>query len=405
MTNRRYRLFSNSLVTINLSLYKEYIRRLTMRTKEKKTKTIKKGFAGIIFMLISIFIFSCMVNAQTYDSYDGATHSDYEDSIDIYEDTSITGCIDNPNRYDCYRLCINTYPNGYYSFNFKFLQPYDDKKSKVYISIFKEDNRGDHILWNYNGVVQQSIKTNIGWGESRSLYILISSFSNLNYKFSVKYHESKHWEREQNDECSGATLIDFDKKIHGTSCHSSSGYDYDYYEVTIPSTGLLNFEMDRTPKKNHTIMIYNNQLKQIWKTKVTSESHISQKIKVTPGKNYIKIFGTNNDQYDFVVSHKQTTNEPNMPKIKVKKINKSSVKAFLTNPGGTFSGYQIQYSKDEQFKIGVSSKWVGGKKSKQTIIGGLEKNNFYYFRARTYNKVGNKIYYSIWTDCDFEYIE
>ena len=375
-----------------------------MRTEKKMTKMIKRGYAGILFVVLSIFIFSCIVKAQTYDSYDGKTHSEYEDSIGISKNSVVTGCIDNPNHYDCYKLSSDSSLCGYLSVTCKYLQPYYEK-NEVYISIFTEDNRGDHVLWNYDGKVQQSIKTNFGWGFSQPLYILISSFSNLKYKLSVKFHESKHWESERNDEYLGATLIGFNRKIHGTSCYTNLGYDYDYYEVTIPSTGLLNFEMDRTPKKNHTIMIYNNKLKQIWKTKVTSESHISQKIKVTPGKNYIKIFGTNNDQYDFVVSHKQTTNEPNMPKIKVKKINKSSVKAFLTNPGGTFSGYQIQYSKDEQFKTGVSSKWVGGKKSKQTIIGGLEKNNFYHFRARTYNKVGNKMYYSIWTDYDFAYIE
>ena len=375
-----------------------------MRTEKKMTKMIKRGYAGILFVLISLFIFSYIVKAQTHDSYYGTVYSDYNDSIEISKDDVVVGCIDNPNNYDCYKLNSYSDPNGYHSFNFKFLQPYSDN-SKVYISIFTEDNSGDYVFWNYDGKVQQSIKTNIGWGGSRPLFILIQSSSHLKYKLSVKSHESKNWECERNDYYEAATLIDFNRKIHGNSCYSSYGYDYDFYEVTIPSTGLLNFEMDRTPKKNHTIMIYNNQLKQIWKTKVTSESHISQKIKVTPGKAYIKIFGTNNDQYDFVVSHKQTTNEPNMPKIKVKKINKSSVKAFLTNPGGTFSGYQIQYSKDEQFKTGVSSKWVGGKKSKQTIIGGLEKNNFYHFRARTYNKVGNKMYYSIWTDYDFAYIE
>ena len=160
----------------------------------------------------------------------------------------------------------------------------------------------------------------------------------------------------------------------------------------------MTFEMDRTPKNNHTIIVYDEKPSLLWQTKVTSGSHVSKNIKVKTGTVYIKIYGTNNEKYDFVLTHKQTTNTPGKTHItRLWGINKG-MKIAWKKAIGTFNGYQIQYSKDEKFKNGVSSKYVSGKNTTKTVINGLEKNTDYYFRVRTYNKVNNKMYYSPWSE-------
>ena len=145
-------------------------------------------------------------------------------------------------------------------------------------------------------------------------------------------------------------------------------------------------------------MVYDEKPSLLWQTKVTSGSHVSKNIKVKTGTVYIKIYGTNNEKYDFVLTHKQTTNTPGKTHItRLWGINKG-MKIAWKKAIGTFNGYQIQYSKDEKFKNGVSSKYVSGKNTTKTVINGLEKNTDYYFRVRTYNKVNNKMYYSPWSE-------
>ncbi len=60
------------------------------------------------------------------------------------------------------------------------------------------------------------------------------------------------------------------------------------------------------------------------------------------------------------------------------------------------SGYQISYSTSSKFKTG-STKYKKTTKSSITI-NKLNKNKTYYVRVRTYKKVGNKIYYSKWSN-------
>ena len=223
----------------------------------------------------------------------------------------------------------------------------------------------------------------------------------MRYKFNVRFHKANNWEFGSNNRIYDANAFDVNNTIHGSTCMGSPYIDFDYFEMEIPSQGIITFEMDRTPKSNHTIMIYDSNKKQIWKTKATLESHVSSKeIKVKPQKIYIKIFGTNTDRYDFKIAHKQTTNIPNKPKIiESYKLNKG-FKVTWNNPGGIFSGYQFQYARDEKFNYNVTSKWIGGKKTNKITISGLERNQVYFCRIRTFNKVNNKMYYSAWSDVD-----
>ena len=365
-----------------------------MRTKERKTKKVRESLFRIMLMLISVFSFSCMVSARKYDSYYGETTSDFDDAKTIHNGDVITGSIDPYQNYDCYALGASIDQYGYYSFKFKALSDYQND-SKIDISIFIQDYDGDYPFWNYSGKVQQSLKANIGCEGSTPLYIFISGPDNMKYRISMQFHEADNWEKE--DRYQSATLIDHNKKIHGNSCYDLGRYDFDYYEMDIPSPGVITFEMNRTPKSYHQILIYDGKKTQLWKTKATSDSHVvSKKIKVKSGKIYIRIFGKNTDEYNFKVVHKQTTKTPNKTKITGTERLDKGFQVTWMDPGGKLSGYQIQYAKDSSFKQGVKSKWVT--KKNKISIGGLEIGTSYNIRVRSYYKENGKIYYSDWSN-------
>jgi len=61
------------------------------------------------------------------------------------------------------------------------------------------------------------------------------------------------------------------------------------------------------------------------------------------------------------------------------------------------TGYQIQYSMKKDFKSGNKAVNVGGYTKTSRKITGLASKKTYYFRIRTYSKIGSKPYYSSWS--------
>ncbi len=61
------------------------------------------------------------------------------------------------------------------------------------------------------------------------------------------------------------------------------------------------------------------------------------------------------------------------------------------------TGYQIQYSLRKDFKSGNKAVNVGGYTKTSRKITGLASKKIYYFRIRTYSKIGSKPYYSSWS--------
>ena len=61
------------------------------------------------------------------------------------------------------------------------------------------------------------------------------------------------------------------------------------------------------------------------------------------------------------------------------------------------TGYQIQYSLRKDFKSGNKAVNVGGYTKASGKITGLASKKTYYFRIRTYSKIGSKPYYSSWS--------
>ena len=373
-----------------------------MRTEEKKRTKFIKGISGIMLMLMCVLAFSWVVGAAIVDQYiysaegAGCGYAVYgkikkNQDGDLYSLYNISGDSSSAKR-------------GYFLVKLKLLSELDSNEDLSVSAFTTEFSFTIKEIWKYSGKMKRNIKFKVGAYENSSFYFHIGGPENMKYQFYVEFHETENWETEPNNSAGYASPVDVNKTIHGNTVGSNGSFDYDYYEIDIPSPGIITFEMDRTPKNNHGIMIFDGKKSQLWKTKATSENHIvSKKIKVKTGKIYIRIFGKNSDQYDFRVTHKQTTNTPNKTRITgIEGLDKGFQVTWM-NPGGKLSGYQIQYAKDSSFKQGVKSKWVKNKnKNKNKVsIGGLEKDTAYYVKIRSYYKDNGKTYYSDWSNYNF----
>jgi len=66
-------------------------------------------------------------------------------------------------------------------------------------------------------------------------------------------------------------------------------------------------------------------------------------------------------------------------------------------PSARITGYQVQYCLRKDFKSGAKTVQVPGFSKYTRKITGLKSKKTYYFRVRTYMKVGKITYYSIWS--------
>lgn len=62
------------------------------------------------------------------------------------------------------------------------------------------------------------------------------------------------------------------------------------------------------------------------------------------------------------------------------------------------NGYQVQYSMKKNFKSGIKNITIRKNKTTSTVLKKLKKKKTYYVRIRTYKKIGNKTYYSKWSN-------
>lgn len=89
---------------------------------------------------------------------------------------------------------------------------------------------------------------------------------------------------------------------------------------------------------------------------------------------------------------------PQATKITKKVAGKKSFKISWKKISKETSGYQIQYTLDKKFKKNISSISINKNSTTSKNISKLSAKKKYFVRIRTYKKVGNKIYYSAWSD-------
>ena len=67
------------------------------------------------------------------------------------------------------------------------------------------------------------------------------------------------------------------------------------------------------------------------------------------------------------------------------------------NKNDAATGYEIAYSKDEEFETIISTVTISSRTTTTAEIKGLEKDETYYFHARAYTVQGGDTYYGQWS--------
>ena len=88
---------------------------------------------------------------------------------------------------------------------------------------------------------------------------------------------------------------------------------------------------------------------------------------------------------------------PKQVPIKKLKAGKKSFTVTWKKMTKEVTGYQIQYSRDRDFRKGVKTITIKDKKVTTKKVKKLKSGKKYYLRIRTYKKVGKKKYYSYWS--------
>ena len=255
-----------------------------MRQEKKKFAEFKRNISYILIMILCIASLSCGVSAAEYDP-PASLLREYIQSAEYARTDDINyGEITKKKDGTQYNLYIfggylsSDYFFGYYSVKLHILTKLNSNED-IRVTAFKIDHLYDEqcVVWKYSGKIIKDMEFNIGSEAGERIYFEISGPENMKYKFNVKFHKAKNWEYSINNRISQANPFDVNNTIHGNTCKDEYCADFDYFIMEIPSQGIITFEMDRTPKNNHTIMIYDSNKKQIWKTKATTESHISSK--------------------------------------------------------------------------------------------------------------------------------
>ena len=100
----------------------------------------------------------------------------------------------------------------------------------------------------------------------------------------------------------------------------------------------------------------------------------------------------------FQAAKKTVTITVNPKGTALKKVSGGKKKVDVTwNRNGAVDGYQLQYAKDKAFKKGRKTVSIGKNSTVKTTVKKLKGKQKYFFRIRTFKKVGKTTYYSKWS--------
>ena len=114
----------------------------------------------------------------------------------------------------------------------------------------------------------------------------------------------------------------------------------------------------------------------------------------TPGKHAVKIVFSGNYKATVKLNYNIRLNAAY---IKKSMCSSDYIKLYF-NKAESVSGYYVRYSTDKSFKNNVKNVKIKGNKNTVKKLKKLKSNKRYYIKVRTYKKIGDKTYYSKFSD-------
>ena len=264
-------------------------------------KTLKSLLFIVVVTLISIIaVFTA--SAEAGDSYSYAQA--------ISTNTTYTDNISKNNDQDYFKITLPY--DGYIYFNFKRENLFD---ANEYWTITLLNQNAEFITdYSVKGNKTEDNTYKIGLAAG-TYYIRIRGgnwyydyskrFNSINYNLTIKYTQSSYWEKENNKDYSTANSIALNKK-YGASLIED--YDIDYYKITLPSAGYINFNFKREnlfdANEYWTITLLNQNAEFItdYSVKGNETEDTTYKIGLSAGTYYIMVRG-GNWYYDYSKRH------------------------------------------------------------------------------------------------------
>lgn len=192
--------------------------------------------------------------------------------------------------------------------------------------------------------------------------------------------------------------------VHKKASTKQCGEVSDYCPVCGYTSESYQIEKIKTVKISKTVYAYNGEVR---KPSVSVYTEWDQKL--TKGKDYSVSYSKGRKKvgtYQVTVKMKGRYTGtlkktfkiiPPATAFKALKAYEKAVKLTWKKKSSQIDGYQIQYARKKDFKD-YKKKMYKDPSCTSAKISGLKSGKSYYFRIRTYKKVGDKTYYSKWSE-------
>lgn len=198
-----------------------------------------------------------------------------------------------------------------------------------------------------------------------------------------------------NDMISSASPIQLRTTYKGVLAQND---EVDYYQLTVPSAGKINFNMTNSTNGELKYAIYDSSMNTSYVKTIAKSGKASDFVALAKGTYYLAITKVKSDKgvgsYNFSIEHIAT--KVTAPKIKsVKNTGKKKMTVKWSKVTGV-DGYELQYSTSKNFKKSVVKKNLSASKT-SVNYSKLKKGKTYYVRMRSYIKDGSTKNYSKWS--------
>ena len=202
---------------------------------------------------------------------------------------------------------------------------------------------------------------------------------------------------ENNDSFEDAYVISTSKQYKGVLTYNDIE---DYYKFELPTTGTVNVNITNVVESNATITaiatIYDDSNTLVYSRGCQNGETINEDVVLSSGTYYFEMIRNNTSGkgkgcYSFKLDYR-------MSSPAISSVTNSGKKKMTIKWGEVdgADGYELQYSKNKNFKSGVIKKTLKSTATKASYRK-LSKNKTYYVRMRSYVKVNGQKKYSGWS--------
>lgn len=362
----------------------------------KKTM-VKKMMAGAMALTMATAMVTTgvapMGNVTAYASTE--TNITFDTAKDLTFNTSITEEMARTDNVRYYKLTLDEASQLKISATWRYTSEnhgftiYDENRTEV-CSYFKS--------FDYDDMTTGSIYLTGG-----DYYLKVKSEGNISFTVTKDslMESFKETQTDNNDSLDDAYTISLSKQYKGVIAENDTK---DYFKFKVPATGKVHVNINNALKSDSTVYtaiasIYDDSNALIYSRTLQDNVVLDEDVILSSGTYYFMMSNyrngfsgkTSKGSYSFKLDY--TMSSPKISSLKNSGKKKMTVKWGKVDGA---EGYELQYTKDKNFKSGVTKKTLKASAGSASYSK-LTKGKTYYVRVRAYAKVNGKTKYSGWS--------